>query len=138
MRGFWSVCVSRNWRVTFRFAEGDGCDVDLIDYHEGTIEMKMKNPPHPGTLVREECINPLGLTVTDAAAALGVTRQALNNVINGKAGISPEMAIRLAQAFGSTAEFWLGLQMDYDLAQAQKNAHRIKLKRIARKEPASI
>jgi addiction module HigA family antidote len=92
--------------------------------------MKMKNPPHPGQLVREECIKPLGLTVTDAARALGVTRQALNNVVNERAGISPEMAIRLSKAFGSSPEVWLGMQMDYDLAQAEKEAHRIKVRRL--------
>src|ERR1039458_9094061 len=81
-------------------------DVDLIDYHQERI-MPMKTPPHPGQLVRHECIEPLGLTITKAAEGLGVTRQALNNLVNGKAGISPEMAIRLAKAFGSTPEFWL-------------------------------
>ena len=69
----------------------------------------MKNPPHPGRIVRQECIEPLGLTITAAANHLGVTRQALNNLVNGKAGISAEMAIRLAAAFGSSPEVWLGL-----------------------------
>jgi addiction module HigA family antidote len=80
----------------------------------------MKKPPHPGRIVRQECIEPLGLTVTDAAARLGVTRQTLNNLVNEKAGISPEMALRLARHFGSSAEVWLGLQMHYDLAEAEK------------------
>ncbi|PWB46583.1 MAG: addiction module antidote protein, HigA family [Candidatus Methylomirabilota bacterium] len=92
--------------------------------------MGMKNPPHPGRIVRQECIEPLGLTVTDAAARLGITRQALNNLVNGKAGISPEMAIRLSKAFGSSPEVWLGIQMEYDLAQAVKQAGQIKVKRI--------
>ena len=91
----------------------------------------MKNPPHPGRIIRQECIEPLGLTVTDAAERLGVTRQALNNLINGKAGVSPEMAIRLSKAFGSKPDVWLGLQMEYDLAQAEKHAGRIKVRRIA-------
>ena len=91
--------------------------------------MGMKNPPHPGRIVRQECIEPLGLTVTDAAAHLGVTRQALNNLVNERAGISPEMAIRLAKAFGSSAEVWLGLQMEYDLAQANRNT-RINVKPV--------
>ncbi len=82
--------------------------------------MKMKNPPHPGRIVRQECIEPLGITVTEAARALGVTRQALNNVVNLKSGISPEMAIRLSKAFGSSPEVWLGMQMAYDLAQLEK------------------
>lgn len=92
--------------------------------------MTMKKPPHPGRIIRQECIEPLGLTITDAAERLGVTRQALNNLVNGKAGISPEMAIRLSKAFGSTAELWLGLQMQYDLAQAEKTSARIKVRRI--------
>lgn len=93
--------------------------------------MRMKNPPHPGRIIRQECIEPLGLTVTDAAERLGVTRQALNNVINERAGVSPEMSIRLAKAFGSKPEVWLGLQMDYDLAEAEKHADRINVRRIA-------
>ena len=92
--------------------------------------MRMKNPPHPGRIVRQECIEPLGITVTEAAKALGVTRQALNNLVNGKAGVSPQMAIRLSKAFGGTPEVWLGLQMDYDLARAEKHAHRIKVERL--------
>ena len=92
--------------------------------------MKMKNPPHPGRIVRQECIQPLGITVTEAARALGVTRQALNNVVNLKSGISPEMAIRLSKAFGSSPEVWLGMQMAYDLAQLEKEAGRIKVQRV--------
>jgi addiction module HigA family antidote len=93
--------------------------------------MPMKNPPHPGLSVRHDCLEPLNLTVTDSARILGVTRQALNNLINGKSGISPEMAIRLDKAFGGGAEVWLGLQMDYDLAQAMRNERAIKVKRVA-------
>jgi addiction module HigA family antidote len=93
--------------------------------------MRMKNPPHPGRVVRQECIEPLNLTITEAAKRLGVTRQALNNLVNEKAGISPEMAIRLSKAFGSSPEVWLGMQMEYDLAQIEKDAERIKVKRIA-------
>jgi len=93
--------------------------------------MKMKNPPHPGRVVRQECIEALGLTVTEAARALGVTRQALNNLVNLKAGVSPEMAIRLSKAFGSSPEVWLGMQMAYDLAQLEKQASKIKVQRVA-------
>ena len=93
--------------------------------------MKMMNPPHPGRIVRQECIEPLGLTVTEAARALGVTRQALNNLVNLKAGLSPEMAIRLSKAFGSNPEVWLGMQMAYDLAQLGKDAGKIKVQRVA-------
>ena len=92
----------------------------------------MKNPVHPGRLVRFDCLEPLGLTVTAGAKALGVTRQALNNVVNERAGISPEMAIRLSKAFGSTAEAWLAMQTAYDLAQARKRADSIKVRRVRR------
>ena len=90
----------------------------------------MKNPPHPGLTVRHDCLEPLGLTVTQGAKALGVTRQALNNLVNGKSGISPEMAIRLSKAFGSSPETWLKMQLDYDLAQARQREGRIQVKRV--------
>ncbi|MBI1898625.1 MAG: HigA family addiction module antidote protein [Acidobacteria bacterium] len=93
--------------------------------------MPMKNPPHPGRSIRDACLEPLGLSVTEGAKVLGVTRQALNNVVNGKNGISPEMAIRLAKAFSSTAETWLQMQVNYDLAQARKSESRIKVRRLA-------
>jgi antitoxin HigA-1 len=93
--------------------------------------MPMKNPPHPGSSVRADCLEPLGLSVTAAAKALGVSRQALNNLIHGQAAISPEMAIRLDKAFGGGAETWLRLQAAYDLAQAKKVADKIKVKRVA-------
>ncbi len=91
--------------------------------------MPMKNPAHPGRIVRSACLEPLGLSVTTGAKVLGVTRQALNNVINGKSGISPEMAIRLTKAFGSTEETWLQMQLAYDLAAARRNESKIKVKR---------
>ncbi|TAN52432.1 MAG: addiction module antidote protein, HigA family [Rhodospirillales bacterium] len=78
----------------------------------------MRNPPHPGGIVRRQCIEPLGLTITEAAKGLGVTRQALSDLVNERAGISVEMAYRLAKAFGSSPEMWLGLQMSYDLEKA--------------------
>jgi addiction module HigA family antidote len=93
--------------------------------------MTMKNPPHPGLSVRHDCIEPLDLTITEAANILGVTRQALNNLVNGKSGISPEMAIRLDKAFGGGAETWLRLQMAYDLAQARQHEDEIKVKRVS-------
>jgi antitoxin HigA-1 len=96
--------------------------------------MRMKNPPHPGRIVRQECIKPLGLSVTAAAKALGVQRQTLNNLVNEKSGIYPEMAIRLEKGFGSSAEMWLGLQMEYDLAQATKTAGKIKVDRISQNQ----
>lgn len=82
--------------------------------------MAMFNPPHPGRLVRQECLEPLSLSVTAGAQALGVTRQALNNLVNGKAGISAEMAVRLATAFGGSAEAWVRMQANYDLAQVKR------------------
>ena len=91
----------------------------------------MKNPPHPGSAVRYDCLEPLGLSVTEGAKALGVSRQALNNLVNGKSGISPEMAIRLSKAFGSTPEMWLRLQMAYDLAQARQHESEITVVRVA-------
>nr|HEV7952981.1 HigA family addiction module antitoxin [Candidatus Acidoferrales bacterium] len=89
----------------------------------------MKNPVHPGRIVRCNCLEPLGLSVTAGARILGVSRQALNNIVNGKSGISPEMAIRLTKAFGSTAETWLRMQLAYDLAIARKNESSIKVRR---------
>jgi antitoxin HigA-1 len=91
--------------------------------------MPMKNPAHPGSVVRHDCLEPLGLSVTAGAKALGVSRQALNNVVNGRSGISPEMAIRLSKAFGSTPETWLRMQLAYDLAAARKNESKIKVRR---------
>jgi antitoxin HigA-1 len=90
--------------------------------------MRMKNPPHPGEHVRKDCLAPLGLSITKAADALGVSRLTLSNLVNGKNGISPEMAIRLSKVFGGSPEVWLGMQMDYDLAQAERNAANIKVK----------
>jgi addiction module HigA family antidote len=79
----------------------------------------MKNPSHPGLSVRHDCLDPLGLSIADGAKALGVTLQAMNNLVNGKAGISAEMAIRLEKAFGGGAETWLRMQAAYDLAQVE-------------------
>ncbi len=98
--------------------------------------MAMKEPPHPGQSVRHDCIEAVGLSVTDAAKVLGVTRQALNNLVNCKAGISPEMAIRLDKAFGGSAEAWLSLQTAYDLAQAKKKVAAISVKRYVPPEQA--
>jgi antitoxin HigA-1 len=90
--------------------------------------MPMRDPPHPGGIVRRQCLEPLGLSVTEAAEGLGVTRQALSDLVNGKAGISVDMAIRLAKAFGSSAETWLGLQSAYDLAQARDRVRTIEVR----------
>ena len=92
--------------------------------------MAMRNPPHPGGIVRRQCLDPLGLSITKAAGVLGVTRQALSELVNGRAGISVDMAIRLSKAFGSTPETWLGMQMAYDLWQARDRERSIKVKRF--------
>lgn len=91
--------------------------------------MPMKNPAHPGRIVKSACLEPLGLSVTDGAKVLDVTRQTLTKIVNGKSGISPEMAIRLSKAFGSTPETWLRMQVAYDLAQARRDESKIKVRR---------
>jgi addiction module HigA family antidote len=93
--------------------------------------MKMHNPPHPGEVLKELCIEPLNLTVTEAAEALGVSRKTLSAILNCRAGISPEMAIRLGKAFGTTAESWLNQQMKYDLWQAEQAVGNIEVKRLS-------
>ena len=93
--------------------------------------MSMNNPPHPGGIVKRQCIEPMGLTVTRAAQGLGVTRQALSELINERKGISVEMAIRLSKAFGSTPETWLGMQTAYDLWQARERAEEIAAEQLA-------
>jgi len=90
--------------------------------------MSMKNAPHPGVVVLQECIEPMGLTITDAAEALGVTRNTLSELVNEKRGISPEMAVRLAKVFGGTEQGWLVQQAQYDLAHVRRD--RIKLKKL--------
>jgi len=93
--------------------------------------MKMHNPPHPGEVLNELCLKPSGLTVTDAAEALGVSRKTLSMILNGRAGISPEMAVRLSIAFGTTAESWLAQQIKFDLAVAERSRKKLGVKRIA-------
>jgi antitoxin HigA-1 len=93
--------------------------------------MKMHNPPHPGEVLRELCLEPLGLSVTRAAEALGVSRKTLSAILNERAGISPEMAIRLSKAFGTSAESWLNQQSQYDLWVAEKSLGKIKVKRLS-------
>ncbi len=92
--------------------------------------MAMKNPVHPGVIVREECLKPLALSVTEGASRLGVGRQTLSNLVNEKASVSIEMAYRLSKAFGSTPETWLGMQLAFDLAQSRDLEHRIKVERV--------
>jgi addiction module HigA family antidote len=90
----------------------------------------MHNPPHPGEVLREDILAPLGISVTLAAQHLGVTRKTLSELLNGRSGVSPEMALRIGQATGTTAESWLGMQTAYDLWQTRKEAKRLKIKKL--------
>ena len=93
--------------------------------------MRMHNPPHPGEILKSLCLEPLGLTVTDAAEALGVSRKTLSSILNGRAGISPEMAIRLSIAFGTTAESWLNQQTQFDLWHTEQRRKKLNVTRLA-------
>jgi addiction module HigA family antidote len=123
------MMVSVDRRTTFRFEPGG--DLDLPDDDRENGEMTMMNPPHPGLSVKHDCLEPLGLSVTKGAEILGVTRDTLNDLVNGRRGISPEMALRLDMAFGGGADTWLRLQAAYDLAQARRKADQLKVKRVA-------
>lgn len=92
--------------------------------------MLMHNPPHPGEIIRELCLEPLGVSVTEAAESLGVSRKTLSAILNGRAGISPEMAIRLSIAFDTSPESWLHQQSQYDLWQAEQNRSSLKVRRL--------
>ncbi len=93
--------------------------------------MKMHNPPHPGEILRGLCLEPLGLTVTQAARALGVSRKTLSSILNGRAGISAEMAVRLSIAFSTSAESWLRQQLQFDLARAEAKRKSLRVKKLA-------
>ncbi len=95
------------------------------------MTLRMHNPPHPGDVLRELCFEPLGISVTDAAKALGVSRKTLSSILNCRAGISPEMAVRLSIAFDTSAESWLNQQIQYDLWQAEKRRKSLRVTRIA-------
>ena len=99
--------------------------------------MLMHNPPYPGEVIRELCLKPLKLTVTEAAKSLGISRKSLSELLNGHSGVSPEMALRLAMAFGTTPESWLNQQMQYDLWRVRKKARHIK-SRAAHASAASM
>ena len=92
---------------------------------------QMHNPPHPGEIIRELCLQPLALSVTEAAEALGVSRKTLSAILNGRAGISPEMALRLSKAFDTTPESWLNQQMQYDLWVAERNAGKLDVEKLS-------
>lgn len=93
--------------------------------------MLMHNPPHPGEILRELCLEPLGLTITEAADALGVSRKTLSAILNGRAGISPEMAVRLSIAFDTSAESWLSQQNQYDLWIAEQDRKKLKVRKLS-------
>ena len=92
--------------------------------------MTMKNPPHPGSVFRRVCINPIGMTITDAATHLGVSRGQLSSVVNGRSGISPEMAVRIGKVFGGSAQIWCRMQAAYDLARTLERAETIEVGRL--------
>ncbi len=92
--------------------------------------MRMHNPPHPGEVLRDLCLEPLGISVTEAAKALGVARKTLSSILNGHSGISPEMAIRLGKAFDTTPESWLNQQLQYDLWHAEHNTTGLKVTKL--------
>ena len=94
------------------------------------MSIQMHNPPHPGEILRELCLEPLDLSVTDAAEALGISRKTLSSILNGRSGISPEMAIRLSKAFDTTPESWLNQQQQYDLWRAMRSKTVIRVKRL--------
>jgi addiction module HigA family antidote len=98
---------------------------------QGVNNMVMYDPPHPGEVIKELCLQPLGLTVTDAARGLGISRKTLSALLNGRFGVSPEMAIRLSKAFGGSAESWLIQQAQYDLWQVMQKADEIEVKDFA-------
>lgn len=93
--------------------------------------MRMKNPPHPGKIIKALCLDPLGLTVTDAAKGLDVSRKTLSAILNGRAGISPEMAVRLSIAFNTSAESWINQQTQYDLWHAEQGRKNLRVQRLA-------
>jgi antitoxin HigA-1 len=99
--------------------------------------MEMHDPAHPGEVIRELCLEPLKLSITDAAEALGVTRKALSELLNGRAGVSPAMALRLARAFDTSAERWMALQQQYDLWQARKAVKLGKVRRLVTQRKAA-
>ncbi len=129
-KGHWAVKVSGNWRVTFHFDGKDAEAVDYEDYHQ-RCEMQMYNPPHPGEIIKKLCLEPLGLSVTEAAEALGVSRKTLSSILNGRTGISPEMAIRLSIAFDTTPESWLNQQVQYDLWLAEQRRGELRVRRLS-------
>jgi addiction module HigA family antidote len=94
------------------------------------VSMKMHNPPHPGEVLKSLCLDPMKLTVTQAARALGVSRKTLYSIVNGRSGVTPEMAVRLSIAFDTSAESWLDQQLEYDLWHAEKRRKKLHVTRL--------
>jgi len=123
LKGFWSLTVTGNWRLIFRYDEQTNTagDIDLIDYHE-EAEMPMKNPPHPGDLIKTEVIEPLGLSVSKAAEILKVRRATLSDLLHGKATLTKEMVLRIELAFGQDMDHLLRIQLAYDVTKTRAHA----------------
>jgi toxin HigB-1 len=131
LAGHWAVKVNGNWRLTFSFEGKDAVLVDYQDYHWGGFMGEMFNPPHPGLILRDTVLREDGgISVKEFAEKLGMTRTAISRVVNGKAAVSPELAIRLAALLNVTARSWLTMQVEYDLWQL-RNKRRPKIRRLA-------
>ncbi len=135
-KGTWSLSVTRIRCLTFRIdtAEQEICDLNLEDItrSEGVDTMPMKNPPHPGDFIRTEIIEPAGLSVTAAAAALNVSRPALSSLLNSKSDLSGDMALRIEKAFGMKMDTLMRMQASYDIAQTRKREKQIHVKRVSK------
>jgi addiction module HigA family antidote len=131
LKGFWAVTVRANWRIIpIRGWSGIRCRSRRLSLR--TKLMPMKYPSHPGRLIKAD-LEELGISIAEAAEGLGITRQQLYRVINGTSAVSAEMAVRLEKAIGSTADMWLRMQMNYDLAQLRNRSPAIRVKRLTRK-----
>jgi addiction module HigA family antidote len=131
-KGTWSLHVTRNWRLTFRVddQENEIVDLDYEDYHEGQTTMRrMLNPPHPGHFIRTEIIAGYGLTVTEAASILGVSRPTLSTLLNAKGDLSGDMALRLEKAFGVKMDTLMRMQNSYDIARTRRRERTIRVRR---------
>ncbi|QFY41328.1 HigA family addiction module antidote protein [Candidatus Methylospira mobilis] len=129
--GLWALTVQAYRRVVFRFEAGDAYVVDYPDYHQRRRVMRMNNPPHPGEILLELWLTPLNLTIKDAAAQSKVTRKTVSEPVNGKSGVSAEMALRLELAFGKSAESWLAHQAAYDLRRLENRRETLSVHRVA-------
>ncbi len=146
LKGVWSLFVTKNGRMTFRIdqIEIEIVDLDYEDYHQevamnASVGIRMKRPAHPGGFVKHDIIEPLGLSVTRAAEALGVTRATLSTLVNARARLSPDMAVRIEKAFGLSMDTLMRMQNSYDIAQARARAPQIKVTPFQESaDPASV